>query len=56
MTKVNVVIREVLEKVVEVEAENEDLAMEIVKDRYDKEEPKYILYSNDWKETEIFCL
>lgn len=47
--KYNVIITEILEKTIEIEAENENNAIDIARDKYNKEE--VILTADDLAET-----
>ena len=49
--KYNVTITEILEKTIEIEAENETNAIDIAKDKYNKEE--VILTADDLKYTDF---
>lgn len=49
--KYNITITEILEKTIEIEAENETNAIDIARDKYNKEE--VILTANDLKYTDF---
>lgn len=54
--KFQIMIKETLSKVVEIEADSKEKAEELAKINYDSADDNYILSADDWDKTELYCV